>query len=299
MANPSNQRRFYAAIAVVVPLCIVLSACSTDKANLTPAQWVQQGIANFRAATSVFVVPDADGEANCEEVVNPCVGFTLTQTTTNQPYPMCGSIPQCADVFFPIVKQYGFDRLQWSGSVAIDGSPDGCDGWCSWKMTIDRATGEILDVDVYLKGGTHIGWPVYSFENYIVHGQRLITPNPQPPKLTGTIDIAISGGQALHFSTSNGSCSVAVAGARFYAGGHYVPHPTAPRVWSFNLLFELTPNDQSELNLQISPGHEYLGRVSTNAINGDTWHRSLSGTISSDDPKYHDSVSVQGEINCG
>jgi len=72
-----------------------------------------------------------------------------------------------------------------------------------------------------------------------------------------------------------------------------------PHLYVFDLRFEDAPSDQSQLDLELYPGHEYLGQIETHAVNGDPWHRSMTGSIPSDDPKHQDSINITAEINCG
>ncbi len=290
---------------MVVAVLVGTTLWSCSLSQVAPgdqaSSWVKQGIANFRAASSVTVVPGADGEANCEEVLSSCAPFTLTQTSTTHNSGQCSSIPSCASVFFaPVVDHLGYARFQWSGAVEIlGGTTQVCSGWCSWEMTIDRATGEIIDVDIYVHGNTHVGWPTYSFHNYVVGGKTLNPLRPQPLSAKGSLTLIISGSTRIDYGSSTGDCWSQQAGARFYVTDPAALYASTPHLYVFDLRFENAPSDQSQLDLELRPGHEYLGQIETHAVNGDPWHRSMTGSIPSDDPKYQDSLNITAEINCG
>jgi hypothetical protein len=294
-----------AGIVVVVLVGTTLWACSSSQSapGKQPSSWVRQGIANFRAASSVTVVPDADGEATCQEVLSlsSCAPFTLTQTSTTQNGAQCSSIPSCASVFFaPVVDYLGYSRFQWSGAVEISGDTrQVCSGWCAWDMTIDRATGEIIGVDIYVHGGSHVGWPTYSFYNYVVGGKTLNQPRPQPVSSSGSLTLTISGSTRIDYDSSRGSCSSQQVGALFDLTDPAALHASTPHLETFDLRFEDEPSDKSQLYLKLYPGHEYLGQIETRAVNGDPWRRSMTGSIPSENPDHQDSINITAEINCG
>lgn len=156
---------------------------------MTPADWVHRGLSLFRSATSVLVLPDADGEGFCAYVQPSCTAYTITQSPMPPPGVVrsCDSIPSCATTFFtPIARSFDFGDSTPT-SVEVTGDTAGCEGWCVWRMDFDRSSGVILAVDIYLRGGTHQDWPTWKFRDYVINGSTLATPtpaptfNPQPP----------------------------------------------------------------------------------------------------------------------
>ena len=167
-------------------LGIVLAACGAaapaqHSRTLTPADWVHRGLSLFRSATSVRVDPGADGEGFCEYVQPSCAAYTITQSPIATGVARsCDSIPSCATTFFtPIATRFDFGDASPS-SVEVDGDTTGCEGWCVWRMDLDRSSGVILAVDIYLRGGTHQDWPTWEFADYVINGSTLATPTPAP-----------------------------------------------------------------------------------------------------------------------
>lgn len=80
-----SQRRSARRIAPVLLLGVMLTGCGSagparDSRVLTAAGWVQRGVSLFRSATSVLVLPEADGETFCAYVQPSCNAYTITQS---------------------------------------------------------------------------------------------------------------------------------------------------------------------------------------------------------------------------
>ena len=182
-----TKRRGAPRIATVFLLGVALTACGAVAPGhgsnaLTPDDWVHRGISLFRSATSVLVIPDADGEGFCGNVQPSCAAYTITQspTSTAGVARSCDTIPSCATTFFtPIEGGLEFEESLPS-EVDVAGDTPGCQGWCVWRMVFDRSSGVITAVDIYLRGGSHQVWPTWRFADYVVNGSTLATPTPAP-----------------------------------------------------------------------------------------------------------------------
>ena len=284
----------------LVVLALATAACGQAAGGsrpLTPSDWVQRGIEQFRAATAVDVDPGADGEGFCGNVQPICRGYTLTQTSSTAPPSAampCRSIPACAIVFFnPMVTKLDFEDAGVAGVVAVDGESDSCMGWCVWRMEFDRTTGNIVAVDIYLRGGSHQVWPTYAFGNYVVGGRAFETPTPAPPRSTVTAAVVITGDVRLSAAQVAGACmsNGTSPGATFLVFDSSARAAAAPVLRSLAVDFDpIAASVTAQTTVEIYPGDpaqsstttiEYKGGLTSTAVGGDPLvsqaHRDSSG----------------------
>ena len=263
---------------------------------MTPSAWVQRGIDQFRAATAVRVDPGADGEGFCGNVQPTCNAFTLTQTSSTAPPSAampCRSIPECAAVFFnPMVTKLDFQDSGAADIVEVDGESESCMGWCVWRMEFDRTTGNIVSVDIYLRGGSHQVWPTYGFDNYVVGDHALNTPTPAPPRSTGTAQVVITGdvrlsaAQVAGLCLSNGSSHGA---SSFWVFDRSARAAATPVLQSLAVDFDpIAGSVTAQTTVDLYPGDparsstttvQYKGALTSTAVGGDVWNREVTGTL--------------------
>ena len=303
--------RRWVAFSVGVAVTAVLGACGAAGNPATAAEWVDAGIAHFRDASSVVVTPDSAGEATCSEAQPSCTPYTLTQTSTLAlPAAPCPSIPACVSEFFsPPAHSYAFGSDAAPGVIYVTGDT-GCSlgVWCSWTMSIDRASQEILAVDIHIGDTDHVGWPTYWFSNYDVSGRVLDTPTPSPvpsptpPLSTGTLTATFSGD--LTFQTGQLSARCDQDGFESFQGSQPVT-ATTPTLRLF--LFSSWGEATAEVTVQIFPAPQhgtytgyvfsYQGRATATSLGSDRWHVRLTGVIPREGA--HGTLTVDATISCG
>ena len=305
----------YAGVAAAAVLAACGVACGSSGAPNSAADWIDAGVAHFRDAESVTVTPDAAGEATCSEVLPSCAPYTLTQTSTFTPsVAECPSIPVCAATLFsPRAHSYTFvapGSPPAAGVIVISGDPGCKEGaWCSWTMSIDRATQEILAADIHVGDTDHAGWPIYRFSNYRVSGSAVDTPTPSPapsptpPESTGTLTAMFTGD--LNFTTSRLPSRCDADGFEFFSVAPPVT-ATTPTL----RMFEFSPWGQptDDLIVQIFPEppqhvngaddvFSYHGNATATPLGSDRWHVHFVGVLTRED--HPGALTVDATVSCG
>ena len=280
-------------------LALATAACGQaagGSRSLTPSDWVQRGIDQFRAATSLDVIPDAAGEGSCGNVQPTCSLYTLTQTSSTAPASAampCRSIPSCAEVFFtPVAAKLEFCDPPTADQVEVDGPSGSCVERSTFTMDFDRNTGNILAVDIALDDGSHEVWPTYEFENYVVGDHALDTPTPSPPQDSGTAQVLITGDVRVSTAHLTGLCELngTSPGVLFLGGDNSALAAATPALLSLKVTFDpILASAAAQTTVRIYPGDparngsakiaEYNGALSSTAIGADIWHRTLTGTL--------------------
>ncbi len=290
-----------------------LAGCSllSSAAPGSPEAWVERGITQFRHATSVTITPGADGEATCDETGAGCSPFIVTQTSSTSSD--CASLAACTALFRPMASQLSFGHSSVPGVLEITGKTDCTLGsWCTWVMDIDRATGNILYVDIYLGGSDHVGWPTYSLANYVEHGKVEDMAPQGPPDAKGSLSLHASGAFSLDSSSLPGTCTLDSSfpyTARFKYQSIYTDNSTgsAPLLISVTAAFDVRASrDEASVDVGVqSPGSstirgwkDFSGTLPLLELDGSPWHRSFEGHLPAAVRSGLQSLVVSGTFDC-
>jgi hypothetical protein len=166
-------------------------------------------------------------------------------------------------------------------------------------------------VDIYIGGGTHVGWPTYKFSDYVSSGGLLDTPTPvpppsaTPPSSSGALTASFSGD--LNFSTGQLTGKCTADGFRYFLNAKPANSST-PTVRLITFSWPLSSGKTMDMSIQIYPEpqaqinavggvFEYSGQLTSNPVGSDPWNRALQGTLARS--AYAGHLTVSGVVNCG